>query len=132
MLKTGAVLFILLFITKATAYGQDTLKVWDQQSPVQWTDFKGTVDVAKHFLATTNSGTAYRWKAHVANGKVQCTFTTYSFMDRYKSWLRAGHEDTALLKHERLHFDISEFFARKLLEALNAYTYTLDFRKEIL
>jgi len=44
--------------------------------------------------------------------------------------LRDGKQTDALLSHERLHFDISEFFARKLLVALN-YPYTNDYKNEI-
>ena len=67
----------------------------------------------------------------MGQGSMHFTFATASYMDKSKSWVREGKQTPALLSHEQLHFDISEFFARKLLQALNNYSYTSDYKSEI-
>jgi hypothetical protein len=126
------ILIALLLFTSATVFAQDVNKrSWDPANPLQWADFQGPVDPTSKFGAVTHSGMSYTWHRQVVNGQSQFTFTAQSFMDKSKSWVREGKRTDGLLSHERLHFDISEFFARKLLVAFQDYQYTNDYRNEI-
>src|SRR6202012_1012284 len=121
----------LLFIS-ITAFAQDNIKKsWDVASPIQWSDFQGPIDQSSGFSALTQSGFSYTWHRQVTNGVAKYTFSVSSFMDRSISWTKPEKQSPELLRHEQKHFDISEFFARKLLEALNAHTYTDSYRAEI-
>jgi hypothetical protein len=132
MSQIKTLFIILLALTGLKASPQDAdKKSWDIANPVQWTDFQGPVDPSSRFAAITHSGMNYTWHRQVTQGQSHFTFTTMSYMDKSKSWVKEGKRTDALLNHERLHFDISEFFAGKLLVAFQDYQYTNDYRNEI-
>jgi hypothetical protein len=132
MLQLRSAIIAFLLFTSATIFAQDAdKKGWDTSNPVQWTDFQGPVDPSSRFAAVTHSGMSYKWHRQVTNGQSQFTFTASSYMDKSKSWVKPGKQTPALLSHESLHFDISEFFARKLLVALRDYPYTSDYKNEL-
>jgi hypothetical protein len=57
----------------------------------------------------------------VFNGSAQATF------DPNTSWFRdPKHATEALLRHEQLHFDITEIYARKLRQKMVAFKQTAD------
>lgn len=93
--------------------------------------FSGPIDPASSFDAKTYSGLDYKWNAHITAGKLSIDFTAGSFMDKLLSWTKPKKQTPALLRHEQVHFDISAYFARKLLEAFNSYAYTDNYRNEI-
>jgi hypothetical protein len=132
MSQLKTVFIMLLVLTGLSAFAQDAnKKSWDTANPMQWTDFQGQVESSSNFAAVTHSGMSYTWHRQVFNGRSNFTFTAVSYMDKSKSWVREGKQTPALLSHESLHFDISEFFARKLLVALKNCQYTDDYKNEI-
>ncbi len=132
MPQLKSLLTISLLFISIVAFAQDKVKkAWDAASPVQWSDFQGPIDQSSSFSALTQSGFSYTWHRQVTDGVAKYTFSVSSFMDRSKSWTKPGKQSPELLRHEQKHFDISEFFARKLLEALNTHTYTDGYRTEI-
>ncbi|MDB5157827.1 MAG: hypothetical protein JWR50_2534, partial [Mucilaginibacter sp.] len=46
------------------------------------------------------------------------------------SWAKEGAHTDRMLRHVQRRFDISEFFARQMRTALNAYKYTDDYNNE--
>jgi hypothetical protein len=132
MLKIKPVLVVLLILNFSAVFARnDAILNWNKDYSLQWADFQSPVDQTSPFAANTHSGVSYSWNVKYNNGIPKFTFTAVSFMDRFKSWVRTEKETPELLKHEQIHFDISEFFARKLLEALNNYRYTDNYKNEI-
>lgn len=133
MLTTLKPTLLLLFLCAAlSTFAQpESRLVWKADRPIQWTDFEGPVDESSEFEANTNSGMNYQWHMDMHAGKMSFKFSVYGFMNKSKSWVRPGKQTDALLKHEQLHFDISEYFARQLLRSFQNYTYTANFRTEI-
>lgn len=85
---------------------------------LEWTDFRGRVPAATMHHAYTS----YRIRAsatRTADGTV--AFTVDCLFNRDASWVkREGRGNDALLRHERLHFDIGEVQARLLRAKLAA------------
>ena len=127
-----AIIILMLFFFKSVDAQVDTEKYWSKVDTLKWADFKGPVDLNSTFDANTHSGLRYYWQMKFFGDSSKFSFSVNSFCNRYKSWYIPGRETPALLRHEQLHFDISEFFARKLLAEFNAYKYTKDYRKEII
>ncbi len=128
--KLALIIFITFFIK--SVYGQsDTIKYWSKVDTLKWSDFQGPVNAKSSFDANTNSGLIYHWQVNFQGDSSKFSFTVNSFVNKHKSWVRTGFQKPRLLKHEQLHFDISEFFARKLLDDFNAYKYTSDYRNDI-
>lgn len=131
------ILILFLFTTFGAfnyTYAQDeNKKPWDATQPLQWSDFQGEVDGTSPFTAWTYTGISYTWKVQIdPQTAPKFSFTVFGYMDKSKSWLREGRPTEGLLAHEQLHFDINEYFARMLLEALKTSTYsTTNYRDEI-
>lgn len=81
---------------------------WRANHRLSWSDFKGRPDRRTDMDALTESGISFSWSCD-ARGFHQ---DTYSMFVPEKSWVKTKTPD--LLKHEQLHFDITELHARKI------------------
>lgn len=96
-----------IFAQKDTIY-------WQKGYKLKWEDFKGTSDSIYHCEALTFSG-------------IECKYSLIDTLFFYnvaayfvtsKSWKMPVVSNNTL-KHEQLHFDITELFARRLKSELN-------------
>lgn len=127
-----ACLWLILLMPAAKGFAQSEPKIyWHADSLLTWNDFKGPIDASSSFSAVTHYGTSYYYQWHQHLGKYTFTFTTKSYVEPNRSWTKVEKQTPELLRHEQLHFDIAEFFARQLLVALNAGAYTTAFEAEI-
>ncbi|MCA0152832.1 DUF922 domain-containing protein [Winogradskyella vincentii] len=90
---------------------------WREYRKLTWDDFKGKPDreTYPNALALTNSGFGYESGANMfKEGKVyvQSVFNTNS------SWVLPEGRTDYVLKHEQIHFDITEIYSRKLRKEL--------------
>ncbi|WP_296313140.1 DUF922 domain-containing protein [Winogradskyella sp. UBA3174] len=95
----------------------ETEIVWSVNRKLTWDDFKGQPDQITYpnALALTNSGFGYESSANLfKDGKlfIQCVFKTY------ESWVLPNSSTDYILRHEQIHFDITEIYSRKLRKAL--------------
>ena len=60
------------------------------------------------------------------------SFEVSANFNKNTSWCRKEYQSETLLKHEQLHFDIAELFARKLKLAFSNYSYSRNYQNEIL
>ena len=86
---------------------------WSEERKLTWDDFKGDPDLINFpdALAVTNSGFGYESGINMfKDGKVfiQSMFNTNS------SWVLPEGRNDYVLKHEQIHFDITEIYSRKL------------------
>ncbi len=94
----------------------ETTIVWSEKRKLTWDDFKGEPDLVNfpNALAVTNSGMSYESERQFfKNGKVfiQSMFNTYS------SWVLPEGRTDYVLRHEQIHFDLTEIYTRKLRKA---------------
>lgn len=92
-------------------------------------DFRGPLGDARH-AAEANTGILTDSRA----GSDAATFVVVAttFFDPCRSWFRPGQgasTDSATLAHERIHFDITEVFARRLMRR---YAEEIDSHAEFL
>ncbi|GAL01853.1 DUF922 domain-containing protein [Nonlabens ulvanivorans] len=105
-----------------------------QEKPVlTWDDFMGTPPVDAHHAASVNSGIAYGYSAKRTRDQVTIEFDVRSEFYPQLSWKKDLLEDDAqLLRHEQLHWNISELHARILKRAFDNYNPTQNYKVEIL
>jgi len=101
-------LIILLLAGMFTASGQDTIR-WSPHYKLKWSDFTAAPDTIPGVFAMTSSGIKYKYSLT----DTLLTFSVVAFFDRNRSW-KIAYATSDMLSHEQLHFDITEFFARKL------------------
>src|SRR4051812_25317948 len=125
MKKIVVIAFILFF---SKIYGQDNTVLWSENQSLQWKDFAGMVKDTSRFDAESFAEVRYRynWTRHN-----QLNFEVYAHFNKNDSWYRPGTQTDGLLKHEQLHFDIAELYARKLKQAFETYSYSDNFQTEI-
>ncbi|WP_282042894.1 DUF922 domain-containing protein [Winogradskyella flava] len=98
---------------------------WSADRKLTWDDFKGKSDTINFpdALALTNSGFGYESGINMfKEGKVfvQSVFNTYN------SWVLPEGRNDYVLRHEQIHFDITEIYSRKLRKELADANITSD------
>ena len=81
---------------------------WNEYYQLSWEDFQGSPTAE----SIGDAGTSVTIKARPYHVKHQIMYDVDVFFNRKKSWARAKSD--ALLKHEQLHFDIAELYARRI------------------
>lgn len=96
---------------------------WSASRPLTVADFKGRPKPTQGHAALTsaNINTGATCRSNVFAGTAQASF------DPASSWVREPATITpALLRHEQLHFDIAEVYARRLRQQLAAIHVNCD------
>jgi hypothetical protein len=110
-------------LLSGSAAGQAAVKIpagslrWSASRPLTVNDFKGRPRSAEGHAALTsaNINTGASCRDNMFNGTARASF------DPATSWVRDPARMTpALLRHEQLHFDITEVYARRLRQQLAA------------
>lgn len=121
MYQRQFLLFALLLVslTNFSSYGQNI--AWSKTRQLTWTDFQATPDAGSSYYAYTATRTTYKsqWDA---DGNI--SVTVICEFNPSKSWKKQADLTDALLRHEQLHFDIAELFARKMRKEYAAYCQT--------
>ena len=104
---------LLLFIGTSTTT-TDTI-YWTEDYKLTWNDFKGQPDYnIKSISALSSSGLMH--SKGCKEGKI--IYEVLSYFEKKESWVKSEAYTTHHLKHEQIHFDITELYARKLRRAL--------------
>lgn len=114
----GYLIGVFLFSQHA-AKAQTTPILWNDTAQVMWVDFKGAPVLSDSFLAVTATSISYSSRT---DGRGNLSFTVKNSFTPEKSWAKKDRNLTdALLAHERLHFALSEAYARKIRMAFAEY-----------
>lgn len=114
--KIISLLVALLFTHSVNAQ----LILWSRERPLIWDDFKGKKPQhkRKRSIATTNSMV---WHKMSKEGD-SIVVNVAAMFNTEKSWKKNVRLSTYVLKHEQIHFDIAELYARKLRKSIAEYT----------
>ena len=121
---------ILVFIcsTMSSAYSQENFITWNDKNQLQWIDFNGPAKDSSNYDAESFAEVRY---SYTFNNFSDFKFEVNATFNRNTSWYRREAQSTSLLKHEQLHFDIAELFAKKLKAEFENFSYTANFKNEI-
>lgn len=100
--------------------------------PLTWENFEAIPpSESPEHAAVSSTGTTFSWSYSTSQGTTELRFSVHAYFYPKKSWVDSLRKNSALLKHEQLHFDISELYARKLWKALKAYTAMRNIRADL-
>jgi hypothetical protein len=121
---------ILVFICSAfcNTYAQENFVTWTNKKQLEWSDFSGPVKDSSHFDAESFAEVRF---TYTFNSLQDFHFDVTATFNKNTSWYKKEAQSPLLLKHEQLHFDIAELFAKKLKAEFESFPYTENFRKEI-
>ena len=110
---------ILIFLFSFSSFSQPPQEKITWGKPLSWNDFKGNPDFSVPHFASANTGisASFSWKNE--QHKPQLQYVVYAIFNPNRSWVKPGKKSAQLLKHEQLHFDISELTARKFRKYLS-------------
>ncbi len=104
---------------------------WGPGSQLSWADFKAKPPAHKKVAATTASGISYTFKTNGLPGSYTLDYEVTAFFYPEKSWYHPELCDPPVLRHEQLHFDITELHARKMRKLLSGRTFGGNVRAEV-
>ncbi|MFD0750526.1 hypothetical protein ACFQZS_10255 [Mucilaginibacter calamicampi] len=130
VIRFALLLLSVAFTTKVIAQDEHKL-FWHKDSLLKWSDFKGPTDASSKFHASTFCEIFSKYNWTVKNNKYIFIFTTGSYLNTSRSWSVKEKQTPELLRHEQLHFNIAELFARRYLQLLNKAVYTSTFKTTI-
>ena len=110
------VIALLLSVSK----GDNTIRL-DVNNKLTWSDFKDTTLTNSRRAALTASGIILN--ADVVDNN-HYTAEVYSIMDRNKSWVDVNRKSDYILSHEQYHFNITEYWCRKIKKDIAATHFT--------
>ena len=123
--------FLLLLFAAENFFSQEQEKIeWEEGKKLSWADFKGTPKESLPYQANTNSGISFSWNYSTESGQPVLKYEVVSNFFPQLSWVK-DKEDVYLLRHEQLHFDISELHARKLRKAIHEYEPGRNIRRDL-
>lgn len=98
---------------------------WNNSRKLSWQDFKGNPRESSQFSAESSLQISYGLKISQEGGVTNYLFTVDCYFEKKDSWVKPDKKTDALLKHEQIHFDIAEYFARKLRKEFKKNTFTI-------
>ncbi len=116
-----ALFFILVLSISKFSYAQfkDLKIAWSEETRLTWEDFQGVPRVTIPFHANINTGLTYYWRIQGTSYRKELEYKVETFFYPELSWVHPNSKNEYMLKHEQLHFDISELHARKLRKELS-------------
>jgi hypothetical protein len=113
-----AVMICRASLLRAQAPDSDPLIEWSADRALTIEDFKAKVPARATSASLSSVAIEASWECIGGSG----TSRARAVFDPSRSWWREGRDDGdhALLAHERLHFDLTELWARKIRAVLKA------------
>ena len=108
--------FILSLLLNSFLFSQEI--EWQETRKIEFSDFKGKSPAISNFAANSMISINYKvLSKSIWTGKIKIKI--FATFDSEKSWVSLQYlNQNGLLEHEQIHFDIAEFFSRKLSKVL--------------
>lgn len=119
MVKFKSLLLTSLFLVLSlTAFSQNHHATILWGTPLSWNHFKGNPQSNGYHFASANMGVSidYSWKHR--NNKPELKYIVNAIFNPSHSWVKPGKKSSDLLRHEQVHFDITELMARRFRKFL--------------
>lgn len=118
LISLSKLVCLFLLLVFCICWQDDNKIIWNADRKLTWDDFIGTPDKSSPMQALT----AYRIEYSASGTTKLVTVVVTAFFKKTDSWLKAGCAKPSLLRHEQIHFDLAELFARKLRQQLSYCT----------
>jgi hypothetical protein len=122
------ILTAFICLANTIAHAQDSSITWEENRVLQWTDFAGKECDTSKFDAECYAEICYSYTFY---DTTDFEFEVTAKFNKNTSWSRKGKQYVDLLKHEQLHFDIAQLYARELKQEFESFHYTCNYKEEI-
>lgn len=121
------VLILFVGFTQSNGTSSETI-LWSEANTIDWKKFKAKASLIPGAHALTASAIESSYSCESSHGLIKYQVRAVFMPDR--SWVKADGRTDYLLKHELLHFDITELHARKFRKELSERQIKCNERKE--
>ncbi len=120
---------LLISLLPCLLIAQDEFIFWNPNTPIEWSDFQGSVleNVPMHAMTASGLNVASTIGQSANEGSIELNIG--AIFSRKLSWTD-GQNKERLLNHERMHFAITEWTKRQFIQALKNYPFTRNFKQE--
>ena len=125
-------LLIVLSLLFVGSISNDETITWNEDAKLTWEDFKATPDKESDAVALTASGITFGYSVSTSGDRIvdfNTTVETHFYPN--KSWYFKEKSDVHILKHEQLHFDITELYARKFKKRIAMLRVNKNIKKQL-
>jgi hypothetical protein len=129
MPRTYGLLVIFALVT-TSSYAQARYP-WAEKQHFEWKDFTGFPDAESPYAASVNTGLSQDFSIDHDGKLVLDSLQITAYFYPKLSWYKPKQVNADLLKHERLHFTITELHARMLRKQIARFNFTTNLRSEI-
>lgn len=116
----------LVFLPPLRQVSSEGDTVFYEHRGLTWGDFQRQPPPATRFGAAVYTSFAYEATSKRVGSLLQIALRTKVFMIKSNSWARASAKDAYSLRHEQLHFDITQLIAERFKQKLASETLPLD------
>lgn len=124
------IVITLSILISILGYGQDKIP-WSKNNTLTWDDFKAEILPQSDFVASTSSGIYFTYSYNTKLDKLKYKYVVTSYFHPDKSWYNPAQVSPYILKHEQIHFDISELHARILRKEISEFQFSKNIKKEM-
>ncbi len=124
--------FLILTFFTFLFFQEEPTITWQEDFKLQWSDFKGKPKPVGDAVATTVSGILFGFSTTKSSSRlVDYSFNVTAHFYPEKSWIVNETLSNIVLAHERLHFDITELYARKFRQRIINFKFTNAINNEM-
>lgn len=124
------VLFLFLAVFPTLIISHSDIR-WSDDNKLSWSDYSSREYSQNGQAAYTFSKLDYSYSWVKSGRSYKMKYDVNTTFVPSRSWIVASKRSPELLKHEQLHFDISELHARYLREKFSKYVYSSNYNSEI-
>ncbi|GGW73987.1 hypothetical protein GCM10008085_27710 [Winogradskyella epiphytica] len=107
-------------------------KSWSEGQKLSWSDFKGNPDPTSDAVALTASGITFGYSLKTSGKRIVDYRTTVeAHFYPNKSWYVKSRGNHHVLRHEQLHFDITELYARQFRQQLTKLVVNQNLKEQM-
>jgi hypothetical protein len=124
LLNTLVFLIAIFFNSETVLIASDSIKIWSEQVRLKKSDFLSAIkpNPNTNFVGTEeNAIGAYGIRAYVQQDACKITIYIIPYINKYQSWMYPYDSIRGILKHEQIHFNITELVARKLRYEISSF-----------
>ena len=120
------IIYILFSVFSSLGFQQEEEALtWNAHDQIEWSDFKAPPREKADVIAVTASGISFEYSTtKYSDGTMDYTYDVKAHFYPEKSWYLKDLVTANTLSHERLHFDITELYARKFRKRIAQTNFT--------
>ena len=124
-------IFCLLFLILGKSTNEETM-TWNESRKLTWDDFRANPNSNSDAVALTASGITFGYSVKTSGQRIidfSASVEAHFYPD--KSWYLKDKGSAYILRHEQLHFDITELYTRKFKEQLERLVVNQNIKEQM-